>query len=117
MKYDELDVKLMHELHYNKGYPYWQIGDMFGVGRQAVRYYIQRYLGTYPTRSVLPVPQPMTMLSPTGKSESAKDAQIARLKERVQNLEQQVRELKQENELLRGISSEERHLILPSIQV
>lgn len=100
--YDELDVKLMHELHYNKGYPYWQIGDMFGVGRQAVRDHILRYLGTYPTRSVLPVPQPMTTLSPRGKSESAKDAQIARLKERVQKLEQQVRELQQENELLYG---------------
>lgn len=31
-----------------------------------------------------------------------KDAQIARLKERVQKLEQQVRELQQENELLYG---------------
>jgi hypothetical protein len=37
-----------------------------------------------------------------GKSESAKDAQIARFKERVQKLEQQVRELQQENELLYG---------------
>ncbi len=49
-----------------------------------------------------PVPQPLTTLSPRGKSESAKDAQIARLKERVQKLEQQVRELQQENELLYG---------------
>jgi Family of unknown function (DUF6262) len=45
----------------------------------------------------LPVVQP-----PKGKSESAKDAQIARLKERVHKLEQQVRELQQENELLYG---------------
>lgn len=37
-----------------------------------------------------------------GKSESAKDAQIARLKERVHKLEQQVRELQQENEILYG---------------
>ena len=36
------------------------------------------------------------------KSESAKDAQLARLKERVHKLEQQVRELQRENELLYG---------------
>lgn len=36
------------------------------------------------------------------KSETAKDAQIARLRERVQSLEQQVRTLQQENELLYG---------------
>lgn len=48
-------------------------------------------------RKPLPVAQ-----TPKGKSESAKDAQIARLKERVQKLEQIVRELQQENELLYG---------------
>lgn len=37
-----------------------------------------------------------------GKSEKAKDAQIARLKERVNLLERQVRELQRENELLYG---------------
>lgn len=37
-----------------------------------------------------------------GKSESAKDAQIARLQARVHKLEQQVIELRQENELLYG---------------
>ena len=36
------------------------------------------------------------------KSDSAKDAQIARFKERVQTLEEQVRSLKEENELLYG---------------
>lgn len=36
------------------------------------------------------------------KSETAKDAQIARIRERVQSLEQQVRTLQQENELLYG---------------
>lgn len=50
----------------------------------------------------LPV-QRLAGASPSkGKSESAKDAQIARLKERVHKLEQQVRELQQENELLYG---------------
>jgi hypothetical protein len=39
---------------------------------------------------------------PRGKSESAKDAQLARLRERVNMLEQQVRKLQQENELLYG---------------
>ena len=38
----------------------------------------------------------------TNKSDSAKDAQIARLKERVRTLEEQVRSLKDENELLYG---------------
>ena len=38
----------------------------------------------------------------TNKSDSAKDAQIARLKERVRTLEEQVRLLKDENELLYG---------------
>lgn len=37
-----------------------------------------------------------------GKSESAKDVQIARLKERVHHLEQKVNVLQQENELLYG---------------
>ena len=36
------------------------------------------------------------------KSDSAKDAQIARFKERVRTLEEQVRSLKEENELLYG---------------
>jgi Family of unknown function (DUF6262) len=36
------------------------------------------------------------------KSETAKDAQLARLKERVQKLEQQVRALQLENEVLYG---------------
>ena len=39
---------------------------------------------------------------PRGKSESAKDAQLARLRERVNMLEQQVRKLQQENALLYG---------------
>jgi len=50
----------------------------------------------------LPVAQSMTLPTSRGKSESAKDAQIARLKECVQKLEQQVRGLQQENELLYG---------------
>ncbi len=50
----------------------------------------------------LPVSPSMTLPSPKGKSVGAKDAQIARLKERVQKLEQHVRELQQENELLYG---------------
>ena len=50
----------------------------------------------------LPVQRKVTASSPSGKSESAKDAQIARLKERVQKLEQQARALQQENELLYG---------------
>jgi len=49
-----------------------------------------------------PVQRPPTIQQFKGKSESAKDAQIARLKERVQKLEQVVRELQQENELLYG---------------
>ncbi len=39
---------------------------------------------------------------PKAKSESAKDVQIARLKDRVHQLEQQARELQRENELLYG---------------
>ncbi len=50
----------------------------------------------------LPVQRPLAVPPPKGKSEGAKDAQIARLKERVQKLELQVRELQQENELLYG---------------
>ena len=38
----------------------------------------------------------------SNKSDSAKDAQIARFKERVRQLEEQVRSLKEENELLYG---------------
>ncbi len=45
---------------------------------------------------------PQTSQAPQGKSESAKDAQIARFKERASKLEQQVRELQRENELLYG---------------
>jgi hypothetical protein len=50
----------------------------------------------------VPVQRSAAILSPKGKSNSAKDAQIARLKERVHKLEQQVRELQRENELLYG---------------
>ena len=50
----------------------------------------------------LPVPRPQMTPAPQGKSEGAKDAQIARLKERVHKLEQQVRALQHENELLYG---------------
>jgi len=49
-----------------------------------------------------PIQRPSAISPPRGKSESAKDAQIARLKERVQKLEQQVNVLQQENELLYG---------------
>ena len=38
----------------------------------------------------------------SSKSDSAKDAQIARFKERMQTLEEQVRALQEENELLYG---------------
>jgi hypothetical protein len=38
----------------------------------------------------------------SNKSDSAKDAQIARFKERVRTLEEQVKSLKEENELLYG---------------
>ena len=47
----------------------------------------------------LPAPSVRTNLN---KSDSAKDAQIARFKERVRTLEEQVRSLKEENELLYG---------------
>jgi peptidoglycan hydrolase-like amidase len=50
----------------------------------------------------LPAQRPAVAQSPRGKSEGAKDAQIVRLKERVQLLERRVRELQQENELLYG---------------
>jgi hypothetical protein len=50
----------------------------------------------------LPAHRSTAIQPPKGKSESAKDAQIARFKERVHKLEQQVRELQQENELLYG---------------
>lgn len=50
----------------------------------------------------LPPEHPSAFQPSRGKSENAKDAQIARLKERVQKLEQQVRNLQQENELLYG---------------
>lgn len=41
-------------------------------------------------------------LTRVNKSDSAKDAQIARLKERINGLEQQVQGLQEENELLYG---------------
>ncbi len=50
----------------------------------------------------LPRTQPPTVQISPKKSEDAKDAQIARLKERVHKLEQQVKELQKENELLYG---------------
>jgi hypothetical protein len=42
----------------------------------------------------------------SNKSDSAKDAQIVRFKERIKRLEDQVRALKEENELLYGKLSE-----------
>jgi cell division protein FtsB len=53
-------------------------------------------------RQAMPVQRPAAVLPSKGKSEGAKDTQIARLKERVHKLEQQVRDLQQENELLYG---------------
>jgi hypothetical protein len=50
----------------------------------------------------VPIRRPPTAQAPHGKSEYAKDAQIARLKERVHQLEQKVNTLQQENELLYG---------------
>jgi DNA invertase Pin-like site-specific DNA recombinase len=50
----------------------------------------------------VPIQRPPTVQAPHGKSEHAKDAQIARLKERVHQLEQKVNVLQQENELLYG---------------
>jgi len=51
----------------------------------------------------LPVQRRSPPVQPAqGKSQSAKDAHIARLQERIHKLEQQVRELRQENELLYG---------------
>ena len=49
-----------------------------------------------------PLQQASTVQSSKRKSETAKDAQLARLKERVQKLEQQVRALQLENEILYG---------------
>lgn len=45
---------------------------------------------------------PISAQTNSNKSDSAKDAQIARFKERVRALEAQVRSLKEENELLYG---------------
>jgi Family of unknown function (DUF6262) len=50
----------------------------------------------------VPRQRPLTAQAPHGKSEQAKDAQIARLKERVHQLEQKANRLQQENELLYG---------------
>lgn len=50
----------------------------------------------------VPAQRPPFAPSVKGKSEGAKDAQIARLKERVHQLEQRVNALQQENELLYG---------------
>jgi hypothetical protein len=44
----------------------------------------------------------MSTRTNSNKSDSAKDAQLARFKERVRTLEEQVRSLKEENELLYG---------------
>ncbi len=49
-----------------------------------------------------PLQQASTVQSPRRKSETAKDAQLARLKERVQKLEQLVKALQLENEVLYG---------------
>ena len=50
-----------------------------------------------------PTPQSSTLTRMnSNKSDSAKDVQIARFKERVRTLEEQVRSLKEENELLYG---------------
>jgi hypothetical protein len=55
-------------------------------------------------RALRQVTLPSTATKPTrsSKSDSAKDAQIARFKERVSALEEQVRSLQEENELLYG---------------
>jgi len=55
-------------------------------------------------RSLRQVTSQSATLRPTSanKSDSAKDAQIARFKERVKALEAQVRSLQQDNELLYG---------------
>ena len=55
-------------------------------------------------RALRQVTPPSTATKPTrsSKSDSAKDAQIARFKERVSALEEQVRSLQEENELLYG---------------
>lgn len=50
----------------------------------------------------IPTQRPPGTPASHGKSESAKDAQITRLKERVHQLEQKVNTLQQENELLYG---------------
>jgi len=50
----------------------------------------------------LPLERPPTTEFPKAKSEGAKDVQLARLKDRVHKLEQQVVALQQENELLYG---------------
>ena len=49
-----------------------------------------------------PLPRASAVQSSRRKSETAKDAQLARLKDRVQKLEQQVRALQLENEVLYG---------------
>ena len=52
-------------------------------------------------RKVHPQPATTKQIS-SSKSDSAKDAQIARFKERMQTLEEQVRALQEEDELLYG---------------
>src|SRR5258706_955605 len=49
---------------------------------------------------------PHSKLDESNKSDSAKDAQIVRSKERIRSLEHQVRTLQEENELLYGKLSE-----------
>ena len=56
-------------------------------------------------RSLRHQPNPQSSMSTRtqlNKSDSAKDTQIARFKDRVRTLEEQVRSLKEENELLYG---------------
>ena len=60
---------------------------------------IKRLRQLYHEQGAQPVP---TRAGPRGKSEGAKDAQIARLQERIKALEKDVRDLRHENEHLYG---------------